>query len=73
MYLTKNEQAILDGKCGGFQKKCMAWLVEWGDAVKARRMVPVTNVHVLFSDQGNCIKGALQSVINFFIKKLKEP
>lgn len=65
MYLTKNEQAILDGKYGDFQKKCMAWLVEWGEAVKARKMVPVTNLHVLFSDQGNCIKGVPQSVIIF--------
>ncbi len=70
MYLTQEEQNILDGKYGSFKQMCMCWLVEWGEAMKAKRMVPVTNVHALFSDQGNCIKGADSKIINSFFQEL---
>ena len=34
---------ILSGGKGPFLAKCMRWLVEWGDAMGAPRLVPVTN------------------------------
>ena len=44
MKLTKEQEDILNGKEGEFKQGLMRLLVDWGTAMKAERMVPVTNV-----------------------------
>lgn len=58
MELTTQQREILDGARGPFLATCMRWLVEWGDAMAARRLVPVTNTHALVTVPGNLIEGA---------------
>ncbi len=58
MQLTHEQQNILDGAQGPFLAKCMRWLVEWGDAMGARRLVPVANTHALVTVPGNLVWGA---------------
>jgi predicted aconitase len=56
--LTTEQQRILDGAKGPFLAKCMRWLVEWGEAMGARRLVPVANTHALVTVPGNLVHGA---------------
>ncbi|MHC4401923.1 MAG: aconitase X [Planctomycetota bacterium] len=58
MELTSDQKQILDGARGPFLAKCMRWLVEWGEAMGARRLVPVTNTHALVTVPGNLVFGA---------------
>ena len=39
MELTNDERSVLEGARGEYPARCMRWLVEWGDAMGARRMV----------------------------------
>lgn len=45
MYLTPEEQEMLDGKRGPLTQKCMKVLVTLGEIYGAKRMVKVKNVH----------------------------
>jgi predicted aconitase len=58
MQLTDQQQRILAGGEGHFLAACMRWLVEWGEAMGARRLVPTTNVHALVTVPGNLVWGA---------------
>jgi predicted aconitase len=58
MELTADQQRILDGAQGPFLAQCMRWLVEWGEAMGAGRLVPVTNTHALVTVPGNLVWGA---------------
>jgi predicted aconitase len=60
MELTDRQQQILDGSDGPFLAKCMRWLVEWGGAMGAKRLVPCTNTHALVTVPGNLVQGAGQ-------------
>lgn len=64
MKLTDEQQQIMDGARGAFLAKCIRWLVEWGDAMGARRLIPVTNTHALVTVPGNLIWGASQKTID---------
>lgn len=46
MELTKSEQEILEGKGGLGAQKCMEILQAYGECYDARRMIPVTSVHI---------------------------
>ena len=58
MKLTNQQQQILAGGQGPFLAKCLGWLVDWGDAMGARRLVPVSNTHALVTVPGNLVYGA---------------
>ena len=58
MELTDDQQQVLDGAKGPFLARCMRWLVEWGDAMGAGRLVPTTNTHALVTVPGNLVRGA---------------
>ena len=58
MELTERQREILNGVDGPFLAQCMRWLVEWGRAMGARRLVPVTNTHALVTVPGNLVRGA---------------
>jgi hypothetical protein len=64
MELTDEQRQIMDGARGPFLAKCMRWLVEWGDAMGARRLIPVTNTHALVTVPGNLVWGAGQKTID---------
>jgi predicted aconitase len=58
MLLTPAQQRVLDGHDGPFLAKCLRWLVEWGEAMGARRLILVRNVHALTTVPGNLVTGA---------------
>ncbi len=58
MQLTAEQRQILSGAKGPFPAKCLRWLVEWGEAMGARRLVPVANTHALVTVPGNLVWGA---------------
>lgn len=64
MELTTDQQRILDGAKGPFLAKCMRWLVEWGEAMGAKRLVPVSNTHALVTVPGNLVHGAGQKPLD---------
>ncbi len=71
MELTDEQQAIMDGADGPFLAKCMRWLVEWGAAMGAERLVPVTNTHALVTVPGNLVYGASQKTIESAMELLR--
>jgi len=71
MELTTEQQQILDGCRGPFLAKCMRWLVEWGEAMGARRLVPVANTHALVTVPGNLIHGAGQQPLEQTMQLLR--
>jgi len=64
MYLTKKEKEILDGKLGYAAQKSMEILVALGECYDAKRMIPVTSAHILYS----CV--AIGKGGAFFIQEL---
>ena len=58
MKLSGEELAILEGERGDTLAQCMRWLVEWGEVMGARRMVPVDNTHVLLPVPNRMASGA---------------
>ena len=71
MELTDEQRQIMDGARGQFLAKCMRWLVEWGDAMGARRLVPVTNTHALVTVPGNLVWGADRKTIDSAMELLR--
>ena len=51
MYLTKEEQAMLDGKMGEGKAIAMKVLVAIGEAFGAEKMVEISRAHVALSNQ----------------------
>ncbi len=70
MELTANERAVLDGAQGKYLARCMRWLVEWGDVMGARRMVPVDNTHALLPVPNVMARGASQGTIDGYMELL---
>ena len=58
MQLSDEQRLMLDGAHGPFRAKCIRWLVEWGEAMGARRLVRVANTHALVTVPGNLVYGA---------------
>ena len=71
MQLTDEQQAILSGDEGPFLAKCMRWLVEWGDAMGAKRLIPVANTHALVTVPGNLVWGAGEKTIESAMELLR--
>jgi predicted aconitase len=69
--LTTQQREILAGSGGEFRAKCLRWLVDWGDAMGARRLVPVTNTHALVTVPGNLVWGAGADGIESTMELLK--
>lgn len=51
MYLTKEEERILDGELGEGMQRAMELLVAIGDAYDAERMIPISRAHAASSGQ----------------------
>jgi predicted aconitase len=70
MELTAEQHAILDGAQGAYPAKCMRWLVEWGEVMGARRLVPVDNTHVLLPVPNSMARGASPQTIERYMADL---
>ena len=64
MVLTDTQSKMLEGEEGPFLATCMRWLVEWGEAMGALRLVPCTNTHALVTVPGNLVAGAGRETID---------
>ncbi|MFC1714332.1 aconitase X catalytic domain-containing protein [Candidatus Poribacteria bacterium] len=71
MELTDKQQKIMDGARGAFLAKCIRWLVDWGEAMGAERLIPVTNTHALVTVPGNLVYGASQKTIESAMELLR--
>jgi len=72
MDLTSEQRAVLEGARGPYLAQCMRWLVEWGDVMGARRLIPVTNTHVLLPVPNLMARGASPRTIEAYVGGLKE-
>jgi len=72
MELTAEQRAVLEGARGPYLAQCMRWLVEWGEVMGARRLVPVTNTHVLLPVPNLMARGASPRTIEAYVGGLKE-
>jgi hypothetical protein len=72
MELTAEQRAVLEGARGPYLAQCMRWLVEWGEVMGARRLIPVTNTHVLLPVPNLMARGASPRTIAAYVGGLKE-
>ncbi|MBN1583148.1 MAG: aconitase X catalytic domain-containing protein [Anaerolineae bacterium] len=72
MELTTEQRAILDGAQGEYLAQCMRWLVEWGEVMDARRLVPVDNTHVLLPVPNSVGRGASPETIAQYVDDLRQ-
>jgi len=70
--LSPEEQAILGGARGPYLAKCMRWLIDWGEAMGATRLIPVDNTHVLLPVPNLVARGASKETIEHYVRDLKE-
>jgi predicted aconitase len=60
----------LDGGSGEYLAQCMRWLVEWGEVMGARRLVPVDNTHVLLPVPNLMARGASRETMARYVSDL---
>jgi predicted aconitase len=72
MELSHEQQSILEGTRGEYLARCMRWLVEWGDVMGARRLIPVDNTHVLLPVPNLMARGASPATIDQYVSELAE-
>jgi predicted aconitase len=70
MELTVEQRAILEGVQGDYPARCMRWLVEWGEVMGARRLVPADNTHVLLPAPNRMARGASPETIERYMDDL---
>ncbi len=72
MQLTGQQKEALDGSRGEYLARCMRWLVEWGDAMGARRLVSCDNSHVLLPVPNLIARGASRFTMDAFVDDLRQ-
>lgn len=72
MELTTGQQDILSGVAGPYLAQCMRWLVDWGEVMGARRLIPVDNVHALLPVPNLMARGASAATISRYVEGLRE-
>lgn len=72
MYLTDEQQAILNGARGPYLGQCMRWLVEWGDVMGAGRLIRVDNTHALLPVPNLMARGASRETIEQYVSGLRQ-
>jgi len=70
MELTDDQRAILEGESGRFLAKYMRWLLDWGKAMGANRLVQVTNVHCIL--RSPLLKGTSEKTVGTYIAEIRE-
>lgn len=69
MILTDEQKAMLESKQDPFIAKCMKWLVDWGEAMGAKRLIPVENTMPGYmSSPGYTLKGASTEQIEEYLQ-----
>jgi len=71
MELTSEQQTILEGAQGDYLAQCMRWLVEWGEVMGARRLIPADNTHVLLPVPNRMARGASPETIERYVADLQ--
>ena len=71
MELTAEQQAVLDGSRGAYLAQCLRWLVEWGRAMGARRLVRVDNTHCLLPVPNQVARGASPETVERYVAGLR--
>jgi len=73
MILTNAQRAILEGERGAFPAKCLKWLVDWGEAMGAERLIPVENTMPAYlSAPCHTLKGASAQQIEEYLQFIRE-
>jgi hypothetical protein len=72
MQLSAEQQAILNGSEGPYLATCMRWLVDWGEAMGARRLVRAHNTHALLPVPNQMARGASPGTIEKYVEGLRE-
>ena len=72
MELTDEQRGVLGGSRGDYLAKCMRWLVEWGEAMGAQRLVPVDNTHALLPVPNLMARGASRETLKRYMADLRE-
>lgn len=72
MELSDEQRAVLEGARGPYLAQCMRWLVEWGEAMGARRLVRVDNVHALLPVPNGMARGASEETMHRYMEELRE-
>lgn len=72
MELTAEQLSVLEGARGEFLRRCMRWLVDWGEAMGARRMVPLDNAHVLLPVPNQLMRGARPEAVQQYVEELRQ-
>ncbi|MBI3680527.1 MAG: aconitase X catalytic domain-containing protein [Acidobacteria bacterium] len=72
MQLTGDQRAILDGARGSYLATCMRWLVEWGEAMGARRLIPCDNTHAILAAPNLMARGATPATLEAFAAGLRQ-
>jgi predicted aconitase len=70
--LTAEQRGILNGARGPYLARCMRWLVEWGEVMGARRLVPCTNTHALLPVPNLVARGASRETLQAYVNDLRE-
>jgi predicted aconitase len=82
LILTEEQQDLLNGISGPVLQKYMQWLVRWGTAMKAERLIDVHNVHAsglsapghtAIGMNSEAVAGAMKQVEEFTQFKVKVP
>lgn len=73
MILTDGQRAMLEGSEGPFVARCLKWLVDWGEAMRAERLIPVDNAMPAYlSAPGHTLKGASPGQIEEYMRFIGE-
>jgi hypothetical protein len=69
---TAEQHSILDGARGEYLARAMRWIVDWGDAMGARRLVRCTNAHALLPVANTLARGASPATLQRQAAELRE-
>ncbi len=73
MNLTTEQKAIVEGERGPFAAKCIKWLIDWGDAMGAKRLIPVENTMLgSLTAPGHTLTGASSEEISKYLQFIRE-
>ena len=72
VHLSDGQREILEGARGPYLATCMRWLVEWGEVMGARRLIPVDNTHALFPVPNLMARGASAATLEQYANTLRE-
>ena len=72
MRLSNEQRAVLEGSRGEYLARCLGWLVQWGQAMGAQRLVRVDNTHALLPVPNLMARGASADTIDRYMADLRE-